>query len=173
MEPRTDTFSENERSQIMRKVRSSGNRSTELRLIDLFRAHSVKGWRRRFRLLGHPDFVFPAKRTVVFADGCFWHGHDCRNTSPKGNAEYWKKKIQRTRERDRLITSELREKGWRVIRVWECELRTKELPLRFSSLLEPTEASIRKALEEAERDIAEGRILTHEEVVKRMKRWLK
>ena len=119
----------------MRAVKSRGNKSTELRLIQLFRKFNIKGWRRHYNLLGNPDFTFPKIRTVVFCDGCFWHGHKCKKTGPKSNAEYWKEKIRRNRERDRLVTKILRQKGWRVIRIWECEIKTLNFPRKLQPLL--------------------------------------
>ena len=82
-----DTFDKNKRSAIMKSVKSSGNKSTELRLIAFFKANNIKGWRRKYPVKGHPDFVFVDKRIAVFVDGCFWHGHDCRNTKPKQNED--------------------------------------------------------------------------------------
>lgn len=118
-----DTFSKQKRSEIMRAVKSKGNKSTEERLIHFFRYNKISGWRRNYNLLGHPDFVFPKHKTVVFADGCFWHGHGCRNVSPSQNADYWKKKIQRNQERDKTITKALAKQGWEVVRIWECEIK--------------------------------------------------
>lgn len=123
----TDTLSEKQRSEIMRAVKSKGNKSTEIRLIKLFKLHRITGWRRNYKIIGHPDFVFPKNRVVVFADGCFWHGHNCRNVTPSNNAEYWKKKITKNVERDILITKLLTEKGWKVIRLWECEIKKSDI----------------------------------------------
>lgn len=81
------------------------------------------GWRRNFKLYGKPDFVFPKQRLAIFVDGCFWHGHDCRNTKPKTNADYWVTKINRNKNRDVQVTETLINKNWTVIRVWECELK--------------------------------------------------
>jgi len=122
-----DTFSSKQRSEIMKAVKSKGNKSTEIKLIDIFELHRITGWRRNYKIIGHPDFVFPKKRVVVFADGCFWHGHNCRNVTPSDNAEYWKKKISRNIERDALITKTLTSKGWKVIRIWECEINKGEV----------------------------------------------
>ena len=124
----TDIFSSMERSRIMRSVKHRGNKSTELRLIQIFRINGLIGWRRGYPLLGKPDFVFPKKRFVVFVDGCFWHGHECRNTKPKDNAEYWQAKFRRTKERDRSVTADLQQNGWNVVRIWECKLKKNELP---------------------------------------------
>jgi DNA mismatch endonuclease (patch repair protein) len=109
----------------MRKVKSSKNKSTELKLLEFFKENNIKGWRRNFKLFGNPDFVFPKQRLAIFTDGCFWHGHDCRNTKPEDNKQYWQKKIQRNRTRDQLVNETLAEKRWEVIRIWECELKKK------------------------------------------------
>lgn len=106
----------------MQAVRSRGNSSTELRLIQLFRENGISGWRRNYPLKGHPDFVFLNKRIAIFVDGCFWHGHDCRNTKPKENEEYWAKKITGNQKHDAEITQLFQARGWVVIRIWECQL---------------------------------------------------
>ena len=120
-----DLFDDRTRSGIMRKVKSAGNKSTELRLITYFREHEIRGWRRHYKVKGHPDFVFPEKRIAVFVDGCFWHGHECRNITPSDNAEYWKKKRERNKRHDLEITKLFEKRGWMVIRIWECELKKK------------------------------------------------
>jgi DNA mismatch endonuclease (patch repair protein) len=125
----TDTFSKAERSVIMQKIKSKGNKSTEERLITLFKEHNIKGWRRNYHLKGKPDFVFPNKKIVVFADGCFWHGHHCRNIIPKQNASYWNKKRQRNIERDQKVTQDLATKGWTVLRFWECDIKKQNVDL--------------------------------------------
>lgn len=119
----TDPLSKEKRTEIMKKVRSKGNRSTELRIIELFKIYKITGWRRNYKLFGHPDFVFPKAKIAVFADGCFWHGHNCRNTTPSNNYEYWREKIIRNRRRDDLVNAYLAAKGWLVIRIWECEIK--------------------------------------------------
>ncbi|MCX6278831.1 MAG: very short patch repair endonuclease [Bacteroidetes bacterium] len=118
-----DTFSTEQRSQIMRSVKSTRNRSTEQKLITFFKENKISGWRRNSKLFGKPDFVFPKNRIIIFADGCFWHGHDCRNTKPKDNETYWKTKIEKNQTRDKFVTKVLLEKGWEVIRIWECLLK--------------------------------------------------
>ncbi len=72
---------------------------------------------------GRPDFAFPARRVAVFVYGCFWHGCPRHGTLPKSNARFWREKIARNRERDREVNRELRRRGWRVLRIWEHELR--------------------------------------------------
>lgn len=121
-----DVFEKSKRSDIMKKVRSKNNRSTELRLIDIFNQYGIKGWRRNYKVKGHPDFVFLSRRIAVFVDGCFWHGHDCRNTRPADNREYWNKKRERNMKHDLEITALFENRGWKVLRIWECELRKKK-----------------------------------------------
>jgi DNA mismatch endonuclease (patch repair protein) len=122
-----DVFTKEQRSNVMRQVKSVRNKSTELKLIAFFRTNNIKGWRRNYKLFGKPDFTFLQKRTVIFVDGCFWHGHDCRNTRPKDNADYWTKKRERNMKRDKEVTAMLQSKGWTVIRLWECELKKEHL----------------------------------------------
>ena len=121
----------------MSRVRGHGNKTTELRLIQVFRANGITGWRRGSKLPGKPDFVFPKLETAVFVDGCFWHGCPRHGTKPKTNASFWRKKIQRNKARDRKVNRLLRAKGWKVARVWEHELRRRneaKLIRRLSNL---------------------------------------
>jgi DNA mismatch endonuclease, patch repair protein len=122
-----DTFTHEERSKIMLQVKSIGNKSTELKLISLFKAHKIIGWRRNYKIFGKPDFVFPKKKIAIFVDGCFWHGHNCRNTSPEDNKAYWVKKISKNISRDKEVSERLMSLGWTVIRIWECELKNPKI----------------------------------------------
>jgi DNA mismatch endonuclease (patch repair protein) len=122
-----DTFSKEERSAIMRQVKSSRNKSTEQKLVQFFKINKITGWRRNFKLFGKPDFVFPKQRIAIFLDGCFWHGHNCRNTRPKDNKNYWVAKIKRNKKRDKLVSKTLIEKNWVVYRIWECDLKNPKL----------------------------------------------
>lgn len=81
------------------------------------------------RLPGSPDIVLPKYRTVIFVHGCFWHGHaGCAAFRlPKTHVEFWREKIERNRIRDAGHIERLKTLSWRVIIVWECELRTKRL----------------------------------------------
>ena len=129
-----DVFDKEMRSAVMRKVRSKGNKSTELRLIKVFAEQGIKGWRRNYPVKGHPDFVFPKKRIAVFVDGCFWHGHDCRNTRPKQNEDFWSAKRKRNVTRDIAITKLFEKRSWTVLRIWECELSKKNLQILYVKL---------------------------------------
>ncbi len=89
-----------------------------------------KGLRYRLnnrKLPGSPDVVLKKYKTVIFVDGCFWHGHEgCKYFRlPKSNTSFWEAKITRNIERDRETTQALKDLGWKVIRIWECELRNK------------------------------------------------
>jgi DNA mismatch endonuclease (patch repair protein) len=123
----TDTLSKRERSRRMAAVRSTGNRATELKLISIFRANGITGWRRNARLPGKPDFVFRRERFAVFVDGCFWHGCRWHCRMPQSHSSYWQRKIAKNVVRDRSITRTLRASGWRVIRVWEHSLEAPQV----------------------------------------------
>lgn len=103
------------------------------------------------RYPGHPDIVLPKYRTMVFVNGCFWHGHEgCKYyTVPKSNTEFWVSKIKRNQERDRSDREELEKNGWNVITVWECQLEKKvreealkDLALRIKRFLESEDLDV-------------------------------
>ena len=116
------TFAGLSRSELMSRVRSVGNQTTEKQLARLLRKAGLSGWRRHQSTIGRPDFAWPKLKVAVFVDGCFWHGHNCRNLTPKTNAKAWQDKIIRTQSRDRHVSLLLRQQGWKVIRIWECKL---------------------------------------------------
>jgi len=120
---KNDVFDASKRSAIMSRVRSTKNATTELRLVEEFKRLKIIGWRRHVKIFGRPDFLFRKLRIAVFVDGCFWHGHDCRNTKPKDHANYWRIKIERNQARDRAATERLQELGYAVVRIWECDFK--------------------------------------------------
>ncbi len=130
-----DVFDVEKRSDIMRQVKSGKNKSTELKLIEVFRQTGITGWRRNYPVKGHPDLVFLDKRIAVFVHGCFWHGHDCRNTRPEANKDYWQKKRDRNIKHDREITMMFEARGWTVLRIWECELKKANQALLLEKVL--------------------------------------
>ena len=130
----TDVFNVEKRSQVMRQIKSRKNKSTELRLLKVFRSLNITGWMRNYQVKGHPDFVFMHQRVAVFVDGCFWHGHNCRNTTPKQNCEYWQQKISRNKIHDAEITTHFLNRGWKVLRIWECELKKSNRDRLIESL---------------------------------------
>lgn len=129
-----DVFDKEKRSQIMKQVKSRKNKSTEMKLIFEFKANNISGWRRNYPVKGHPDFVFLDKKIAIFVDGCFWHGHDCRNTKPLDNKEYWDKKRERNIKHDKEVTEIFEARGWTVIRIWECELKKKNSDILIAKI---------------------------------------
>ncbi len=119
-----DRVDKETRSRIMSAVRSRGNFSTELRMIKILRKNHIKGWRRHYSLPGSPDFCWPKDKIALFVDGCFWHGCPrCKKVS-KSNVTYWREKIITNRTRDKRVNKILKKKDWKVIRIWECQLRS-------------------------------------------------
>jgi DNA mismatch endonuclease vsr len=130
-----DVHSAKVRSYNMSRIRSKDTKPEELVRKYLF----SKGFRYRkndVRLPGKPDIVLPKYKTVIFVNGCFWHGHQgCRYfVWPKNNAEFWKKKIGDNIQRDDKICSLLKELGWNVIVIWECELKPSVAEKTLSTL---------------------------------------
>ncbi len=139
-----DTLTPAERSERMSRVRRAGNRSTELRMVDLLRAAGIRGWRRRERLSGAPDFVFRRERVAVFVDGCFWHGCPRHRRTPKSRIAFWTSKLTRNMKRDRAVNRKLRASGWMVVRIWECALtrsRAQQTVTRIHRALDPTNST--------------------------------
>lgn len=99
-----------------------------------------RGFRYRInhpRLPGHPDIVLRKYRTVIFINGCFWHGHEGHECfrPPKSNIEFWTSKIQRNKERDRAEQQQLAKMGWHSITIWECQLKPKRREKTLQSLV--------------------------------------
>lgn len=117
--PTQTSFPSAQRSRVMAAIHSRGNRNTELKLLQILRAHSIKGWRRHLPIPGRPDFAFPKERVAVFVDGCFWHGCQKHCRRPKSNTDFWTPKIDRNISRDRQVNRLLKRAGWKVLRVWE------------------------------------------------------
>lgn len=125
-----DMFSKRKRSEVMAAIHSSGNKETELTLVQILRMNHITGWRRHMAVFGNPDFVFPKARLVIFVDGCFWHACPKHFRMPKSNKSYWEAKIARNKKRDRLVMKSLKEKGWRVLRIWQHQLRHEKAVVR-------------------------------------------
>lgn len=123
------------RSYNMSRIRSTDSKPEEIVRKYLF----SQGFRYRKndkRYPGRPDIVLPKYKTVIFVNGCFWHKHDCgRFVWPSSNEDYWRAKIQRNIERDKDNASKLRNSGWNVIVVWECELKKAAAEARLSRLV--------------------------------------
>ncbi len=134
-----DTHTKIQRSKNMASIRSVGNKSTEMALVSLLRQSKITGWRRHSKAaVGRPDFIFSKQKTAVFVDGCFWHGCKKHCIMPKSNKAYWGSKIIRNKSRDLAVNRLYRAKGWKVIRIWEHEVRknSDKIMLELRSILE-------------------------------------
>lgn len=121
-----DDLTPEQRRKNMRHIRSTNTKPEETVRKYLF-SQGLRYRKNDKRFPGKPDLVLPKYKTAVFVNGCFWHMHDCgRFVWPKSNQEYWEKKILRNVERDNENYAALKKEGWKVILVWECELKTKE-----------------------------------------------
>ena len=120
-----DTISSDRRSKIMSHIKS---RDTSIELMVRRRLFAM-GFRYRINykaLPGKPDIVFTKKKVVIFIHGCYWHGHDCGSRyahTSKSNKNYWGPKIQRTQQRDQEHIRELESLSWKVIVLWECQIK--------------------------------------------------
>lgn len=120
-----DRVSEAVRSHIMASVKSK-NTGPEIRVRSLLHRAGYRFRLHAAELAGHPDIVFRKRRTVIFVHGCFWHGHDCRyGRLPKSRSAFWRKKIDRNRERDGEQAMRLSADEWKVVIVWQCEIRNE------------------------------------------------
>lgn len=119
-----DIKSKEERSRNMSAIRS-GDTKPEMQVRCYLHAHGFRYGLHNRKLPGSPDIVLRKYKTVIFINGCFWHGHEgCKYFRlPKSNIEFWQTKIERNRQRDIETIEALKAKGWRVITIWECELR--------------------------------------------------
>lgn len=141
-----DVFTKAKRSEVMSRIRGSGNNGTELALVKLFRKYGVTGWRRNQPLFGKPDFTFRLQRVVVFVDGCFWHGCPKHFNLPVNNRAFWKEKLVANKQRDLLVTKTLRKLGWRVIRVWEHDLSaTDHLTSKLNRIFKTLQSGISRS----------------------------
>ena len=130
-----DNHSKEVRSKNMSHIRSTNSRPEEIVRKYLF----SKGFRYRKNvrtLPGCPDIVLPKYHTVILVNGCFWHKHDCgRFVWPSSNTEYWIPKINRNVERDRQNHKKLIDMGWKVLIIWECELKKNVREDRLERLI--------------------------------------
>ncbi|HID33675.1 MAG TPA: DNA mismatch endonuclease Vsr [Anaerolineae bacterium] len=122
-----DPLTPEQRRHAMRQVRSEDTKP-EMRVRRLTHRMGYRYRLHRKDLPGKPDLVFPGRKKVIFVHGCFWHGHDCPagRKIPKTNQAYWTNKLNRNKERDRINQAKLRELGWDVLVIWECETKDEE-----------------------------------------------
>jgi DNA mismatch endonuclease (patch repair protein) len=136
----TDVFTKDKRRQIMQSVRRE-NTKPEVMFAELLRSVDAQFLQHAQHLPGRPDFHFPDAQTVVFVHGCFWHGHEgCSKgrTLSRSNYEYWQQRIKRNKRRDRRVARKLREAGFSVYTVWECEIKKRRIPTRLVNRIKKT-----------------------------------
>ena len=120
-----DTVPNSVRSRIMASV-GTKNTGPEILLRKALHRLGLRFRLCRPDLPGSPDIVFPRYHTAIFVHGCFWHSHGCRlSTVPSSRMAFWSTKFRQNRARDRRVVKELRRSGWRVIKVWQCQLGSK------------------------------------------------
>jgi DNA mismatch endonuclease (patch repair protein) len=118
-----DRITKDRRSAVMSSVKREGTR-LEAAFAQGLAARGLTGFEEQpAGIPGRPDFVHRAARVAIFIDSCFWHGCPQHLRRPSSNTDYWQQKIARNQARDRRVTAELRESGWRVLRVWEHSVR--------------------------------------------------
>jgi len=139
-----DTMTKEQRHYVMSRIRGKDTRP-EMLVREYLHSKGFRYSLHRRNLPGSPDLVLRKYHTVIFVNGCFWHGHPgCEYaTSPKTRPEYWAEKIRRNKERDAADIELLNQKGWNVIVIWECELKKKQR----EATLERLEKQLRIQLE--------------------------
>lgn len=122
-----DTRSKEQRSRIMAAVHSK-NTSVELLVRRFLWSNGIRYRLHVPNLPGKPDIVIPRCKLAIFVHGCFWHGHENCSLGrlPKSRVEYWRKKIEKNKLRDRQVEEKLEAEGWRYLIIWHCQLRTKK-----------------------------------------------
>ncbi|WP_302339194.1 very short patch repair endonuclease [uncultured Ruminococcus sp.] len=138
-----DVHDKKTRSYNMSQIKSKNTKPEKMVRKYLF-AHGFRYRKNDKRLPGTPDIVLPKYKTVIFVNGCFWHGHNqCRYfVIPKSNTEFWVDKINKNIERDTVNTDKLISLGWNVITIWECELKKDKREATLLALLNKLEGFI-------------------------------
>lgn len=134
----TDVFTPEKRSAVMRRVKGRDT-SPELKVRKLLTRLGARYRLHRKDLPGNPDIVLPGRKLAIFVHGCFWHGHDCARGArvPKQNRDYWLAKVARNTARDGAAQAALAAAGWRVVVLWECDMKDEAaLSERLADLLQ-------------------------------------
>ncbi|MFK8302807.1 very short patch repair endonuclease [Capnocytophaga stomatis] len=132
----SDKYSKSKRSDIMSKI-SGKETKPEILVRKYLFAHGFRYRKNVKNLPGKPDIVLPKYKTIIFVNGCFWHGHkNCKKaTLPKTNTEFWKEKISSNIERDKRQKQELQNRGYKVFIIWQCKLAEDFREATLSDLL--------------------------------------
>lgn len=122
---------------VSKSMRGNVGKDTrpELALRKALWSRGLRGYRLHWkRIPGRPDVCYPKKETAIFVNGCFWHRCPfCKPKLPKSNSDFWRRKFQRNKERDKLKVERLKDLGWKVMTVWECQIN-KDIGLVVSRI---------------------------------------
>mgnify|MGYP000762871208 FL=1 len=130
-----DIYSKNKRSNIMSRI-SGNNTKPEILVRKYLFSHGFRYRKNKKELPGKPDIVLSKYHVIIFINGCFWHGHTCRaGRLPETNHAFWENKIHKNILRDKKNIQELETRGWKVIVIWECELKNTTLQNNRLTLL--------------------------------------
>ncbi|MEP4094587.1 DNA mismatch endonuclease Vsr [Reichenbachiella sp.] len=120
-----DIYSKKKRSEIMSKI-SGKETKPEIVVRKYLHSNGFRFRKNDKRLPGKPDILLPKYKTAILVHGCFWHGHECKaGKLPETRKEFWINKISSTKKRDLRNIKQLKELGWIVIVIWQCEVKTK------------------------------------------------
>lgn len=122
----TDVLTKEQRSYNMSMIRAK-NTQPEIILRKILSGSGVRGYRLHYKLIGKPDIVFPKRKIAIFIDGCFWHKCLKCFIKPGTNRKFWSKKIDSNVKRDNAVNAELRDRGWKILRIWEHELSRENI----------------------------------------------
>ncbi len=131
-----DNLSKEKRSWNMAQI-TAANTKPEIKVRSILHRAGFRFRLHRKDLPGRPDIVLPKYNTAIFVHGCFWHRHfGCKFAYfPKSRIEFWKEKFEKTVKRDEFVQIELKKAGWRVIVVWECEIKSNDIESKLKSLI--------------------------------------
>ena len=117
-----DVHTKKQRSYNMSMIKCRDT-NPEISLRKLLFANGIRGYRVHYKLPGKPDIVFPRKKIAVFIDGCFWHKCPKCFIEPRTNKVFWKEKISSNIKRDKDVNKQLKKMGWKIIRIWEHDVK--------------------------------------------------
>ena len=131
-----DVHSKAVRSYNMSKVKSRDTKP-EVRVRKYLFAHGFRYRKNDSRYPGRPDIVLPKYKTAIFVNGCFWHMHaGCKYSSvPKTNSGFWKQKLEQNKQRDENNITQMKDLGWNVIIIWQCEIKESAFESRMDALI--------------------------------------
>lgn len=137
-----DVLTKKQRSYNMSQIKAK-NTNPEIYIKNILRRNNVKGFSLHGSLLGKPDIIFRKKKIALFMDGCFWHKCPECFIEPRTRRKFWLKKITQNVIRDKKINKELKKRGWKVIRIWEHEIKAEGYPIKIARIIKALLKSLR------------------------------